>query len=116
MRVLLAEDDVSVRETLVDLLAEAGHAATAVGSYAEARALLETPAWDVLLVDLVLPGGSGLDLAEHARARGLGAVLCSGHPNSIERVRERGIVLLVKPFSARELDLALAAVAPPSLH
>ena len=111
MRVLLVEDDAAVREALGDLLIEAGHAVTSVGTFGEAAELLERAPCDVLLADLMLPGGSGLDLATQARTQGLGAVLCSGHPARIEQLRGRGIVYLVKPFSAEALEAALTAVA-----
>ena len=114
MRVLVVEDDGAVREMLRDLLIDGGHVVTTAASFTEAAALLAKPQWDVLLSDLVLPGGSGYDLAEQARARGLGAVVCSGHPARIEELPGRGIARLVKPFSPAELDAALASVAPPS--
>lgn len=112
MRVLLVEDDVAVRETLGELLRLAGHIVTSVGTFEDAAALLRHPEWDVLVADLMLPGGSGLDLVARARALGLGAVLCSGHPTRIEQLRDVGIAHLVKPFSAKALEAALAAVAP----
>ncbi len=112
MRVLVVEDDAAVRETLGDLLAAAGHHALGVANFAAAAVLLRQQQWDVLLTDLVLPGGSGLHLAAQARALGLGAVLCSGHPASIEQLRDDGIVHLVKPFSAEALEAALAAAEP----
>lgn len=112
MRVLVVEDDPGVRDTLSDLLLAAGHSVTAAEGFAEAMALLNRCGWDVLLTDMVLPGGSGLELAEHVRARGMGAVICSGHPTRIEQMRSARVSHLVKPFTARELEAALADVAP----
>lgn len=112
MRVLVVEDDLSVRETLTDLLSAAGHSVTAAAGFGEAVAMLAQARWDVLLADLVLPGGSGLALAAQAQARGMGAVICSGHPQSIGQMERQGIAHLVKPFSAAALEEALAAVAP----
>ncbi len=112
MRVLLVEDDPAVRETLSDVLVEAGHTVGAVGTFAEAVAALERDPWDVLLADLVLPGGSGLDLAARARARGVGVVLCSGHPAHIAQLHGHNIIHLTKPFSTTALEVALDAAAP----
>ncbi len=112
MRILVVEDDAGVRETLADLLAAVGHDVTVAGGFAEARLLLLTPQWDVLLTDYVLPGGSGLALASVARDKGLGAVVCSGHPQTIAELQDRGVIHLVKPFSADALEAALDAVRP----
>jgi CheY-like chemotaxis protein len=109
-RVLVVEDDPGVRETFSDLLGAAGHHVTAASSHAEAVRLLAQGRWDALLTDLVLPGGSGMELAARARAMGIGAVVCSGHPGRIEPMHGRGIVHLVKPFSAATLEAALVEV------
>lgn len=112
MRILVVEDDAGVRETLRDLLGAAGHDVTTATGFAEAQALLRRRAWDVMLTDLILPGGSGLDLAAEAQAEGLRAVVCSGHPTSIAQLQSQGIAHLVKPFSAQALAMALRAVTP----
>lgn len=116
MRVLVVDDDASVRETLSELLRAFGHHVTTAGDYAEAASMLESmlgqPSWDVMLVDQMLPGGSGQKLALTARDRGIGAVLCSGHPHQIAEMQRQGIAHLAKPFSGTTLDAALAAVAP----
>lgn len=114
MRVLVVDDDASVRETLSELLRAFGHHVTTAGDYAEAASMLEHPSWDVMLVDQMLPGGSGQKLALAARDRGIGAVLCSGHPHQIAEMQRQGIAHLAKPFSGTTLDAALAAVAPPA--
>ncbi len=110
MRILVVEDDAGVRDTLCDLLGAAGHDVTAATGFAEALALLHRRQWDAMLADLNLPGGSGLDLAATARARGLGAIICSGHPTSIAAMQAQGLAHLVKPFSAEALEQALRAV------
>jgi DNA-binding response OmpR family regulator len=110
MRILVVEDDAGVRKTLSDLLGAAGHDVTTATGFAEAQGLLRRREWDVMLADLILPGGSGLDLAAEARAQGLGAVVCSGHPTSIAQMQTQGIAHLVKPFSAEALETALHAV------
>jgi CheY-like chemotaxis protein len=114
MRVLVVEDDAGVRDTLSDLLAASGHTVTVAGTHAQAVSLLRQPQWDVLLADLVLPGGSGLDLAERAVAQGVAAVLCTGHPNQMQLLRERGIGHLAKPFSLETLEHAITVATAVS--
>lgn len=68
--ILLVEDDETLREALVDLLEGEGYDAEAVPSLAVARARLEIPPPPRLVVlDLILPGESGLDLLDEVRAR-----------------------------------------------
>jgi DNA-binding response OmpR family regulator len=110
MRILVVEDDAGVRETLRDLLDAAGHHVITATGFAEAQALLRRRVWDVMLTDLILPGGSGLDLAAEAKAQGLGAIVCSGHPTTIAQLQNQGVTHLVKPFSAEALETALRAV------
>jgi CheY-like chemotaxis protein len=69
-RVLLVEDHEDGREFMRALLATDGHQVEAVGCACDARQRLASPgAYDVLLTDLGLPDGSGLDLVREARLR-----------------------------------------------
>ena len=65
-RVLVVDDDETVREVLVDMLAEAGYAARGVGSAREARYALENDDITLLLSDVSMPGETGLDLIRFA--------------------------------------------------
>jgi len=67
-RILIVEDDRQNREGLEALVAHAGFRVTAAADYARAAALLKTNRFDLLITDLDLPGGNGLDLVHHARA------------------------------------------------
>ncbi len=109
MRVLVVEDDAGVRDTLNDLLAASGHVVSLAATYAQAAELLTQVALDVLVADLILPGGSGLELANRAVAHGMAAVLCTGHPTQMEMLREHGIGHLAKPFSSETLERAITA-------
>lgn len=68
--VLLVEDDAPTRERMRNALAgEPGFSVTEAGSLAQARAALQQGAPDVLLTDLQLPDGHGVDLIREIRAR-----------------------------------------------
>ncbi|HEX9725068.1 MAG TPA: response regulator [Vicinamibacteria bacterium] len=67
-RILIVEDDRQSREGLRTLVANAGFDVTVAADYARAAALLSTDRFDLLITDLDLPGGTGLDLVQHARA------------------------------------------------
>jgi len=61
-RALVIEDDISFRSSLVTLLRAEGYAVDEAGTVAEARAILEGGQPDVVLLDIELPDGRGLEL------------------------------------------------------
>jgi Signal transduction histidine kinase len=67
-RLLIVEDDADLRNNLTLLLAREQLEIVAVGSLREALASLSTSTFDCLVMDLVLPDGSGYDLLEHMAA------------------------------------------------
>jgi len=69
MRVLIVEDDAVLRDGLRVGLAIGGFNADAVESCEEADAVLRNHEFDALVLDLMLPDGSGLDVLEAMRAR-----------------------------------------------
>ncbi len=62
-RILLAEDDDSLRTFLVTNLNRAGHEVAAYGDGDSAWEALEHGAYDLLLTDIVMPGLDGIELA-----------------------------------------------------
>jgi DNA-binding response OmpR family regulator len=66
-RILVVDDEETIRLTLARLLQRRGYTVTVAASGTEARALIEQQAFDLLLLDLVMPGLSGLDVAALAR-------------------------------------------------
>jgi two-component system cell cycle response regulator CpdR len=107
-RVLVVEDQEDSLEYLHTLLSAAGHACEAVGSVTEAVARLKTRAYDLVLLDLVLPDADGMEVARHVLEGGLRTpiVAISGF---IDRTRVRdyeGLGIrrqLSKPYRAREI-------------
>lgn len=68
-RVLLLEDDAALVDALVYALEKEGFAAQAASCVREALAMLETRSFDLLLLDIGLPDGSGMDVLRRVRAR-----------------------------------------------
>ena len=66
IRILLAEDDMSMREYLTRALERTGYAVTAVDSGVTAMPELESKDFDLLLTDIVMPGMDGIELAQEA--------------------------------------------------
>jgi len=69
MRILVVEDDAMLREPLQDLLNRNGHVADSVADIAHADTALRLQAFDLLLLDLGLPDGDGLELLRALRQR-----------------------------------------------
>jgi Signal transduction histidine kinase len=108
--VLLVEDDPTVRVVTGRILRELGYTVLEAGSAAEARSVAATATGriDLLLTDVVMPGGSGRELAEALTQTrpGLPVVFMSGYTADV--ILRMGIVhdkvtLLSKPFTADAL-------------
>ncbi len=113
VRLLVVEDEPPVRETVVQDLEREGYAVRAVGDVGDAVALLGREAFDLVITDLVLPGGSGLEIARTIkRARpGTPVILVTGWPGRVdaETLESHGIDAVVeKPVG---LDTLRATVA-----
>jgi DNA-binding NtrC family response regulator len=66
-QILVVDDEEAIRLTLETLLQRRGYEVTTAASGAEALALIEQRVFDLLLLDLKMPGLSGLDVARRAR-------------------------------------------------
>ncbi|HVU79398.1 MAG TPA: ATP-binding protein [Gaiellaceae bacterium] len=113
-RVLLVEDEEIVRKLLAEQLERAGHRVLPTPAASEALQVLAREPVDVVVSDVGLPGLGGATLAELVRERhpGIGVLLISGYPGDLPATSPAlaGVQLLQKPFTARELERALAAV------
>jgi FixJ family two-component response regulator len=109
--IALIDDDASMRRSLGNLLASLGFR---VGSYASAEEFLaeRPPGIDCLVLDLKLPGISGLELLDRLRESepGLRVILLTAHGDAETRRRALGlgaVAFLSKPFRAEDLVAAV---------
>ncbi len=115
MRVLLVEDEAKVARALKEGLTAEGYSVLVAGTGEEAFFVLTTQAFDLLLLDLMLPGRSGLEILSALRQRDFRTpVLVLTAKDSIE---DRVIGLdtgaddyLVKPFAFPELLARMRAL------
>jgi CheY-like chemotaxis protein len=119
--VLVVEDEPAVRDMTIQVLKRAGWAVVAVASGNEALTLVDTRAepFDAIVSDVVMPGMSGIALAERVLDRhpGMRVVLLSGYTAEtldLERVVGMGVRFVPKPLSGRQLIAALADAIPAS--
>lgn len=68
-RVLVVEDDNDLREMLGDMLEHSGHAVVLAANREEALRILEREMPDLILLDVMLPDGSGLDICRRTAGR-----------------------------------------------
>ncbi|MFN7977219.1 MAG: ATP-binding protein [Vicinamibacterales bacterium] len=112
--VLLVEDEADVRQIVAEILRRAGHTVHAADSLAGADKVLDglPGPIDVLLTDLVLPGGNGLEVARRVRSRqpGVPVLYMSGYSENVFAGGQQVEHLLQKPFTSRTLLAALDAL------
>jgi two-component system phosphate regulon response regulator OmpR len=119
---LVVDDDERLRELLQRYLSSNGFRVSAAADAADARALMKSIAFDLLILDLMMPGESGLDLTRAIRGQSQTPILMlTAHGESQDRIAglEAGADdYLPKPFEPRELLLRVGALlrraAPPA--
>jgi DNA-binding NtrC family response regulator len=110
--VLVVEDELRIRNMLTTALKQMDFNATLVGSAEAARRVLATQSFDILILDLNLPGASGLDLLRELRARNseAQAIIMTGFGDleSAKAAIHLDVVeFLTKPCSLGTLEAAL---------
>ena len=116
MRVLIVEDDAELAGILQAGLAEHRLEATIARSFGEGRERALRGAWDVVVLDVMLPGGSGFDLCTLLRRRGVRTPILMLTARDTVDDRVSGLDAgaddyLTKPFAFRELVARIRALA-----
>jgi DNA-binding NtrC family response regulator len=119
--VLIIDDEPHIRQSFVSLLADEGYRALAAESVEAAAAFRRRQGFDLILLDLQLPGESGLDFLKRLRnePEAPSVLVISGHadiPMALEAVRLGAVDFLEKPVQPEKLlvsikmalDLAIA--------
>ncbi len=112
---LVIEDDAAIRRGVVDALTFSGYTVLQAGEAMAGQKLALEASYALLLLDLVLPNGSGFEILEalHRHRPGQPVIILSAKGEENDRVR--GLRLgaddyVVKPFSVRELMARVEAV------
>lgn len=110
--ILLVDDNRAVRNSVGDVLRDAGYKVSEAASGSEALSLLERDAFDLLMVDYLLPEMKGDAIAQMARKRWptLRVAFLSGYTDFLSLTGKAGDdILISKPISSEELRRAVAA-------
>jgi len=116
MRILLIEDDPGLGNAVRDQIAAEGHMPDLAPTLSYARDLLATMPYDLILLDLGLPDGHGIDFLKALRAKGsvTPVMILTAHDRITERIEGLNAGAddyMVKPFDLAELSARIAAVA-----
>src|SRR6266581_3516230 len=112
VRILIVDDEHTLRESCASVLRQEGYDVTVSGRGQEALDLLKRRAFDIVLADLYLPQVGGLALLRAALAtnRDTIVIVMTGNPSvdsSVEALRQGAFDYLPKPFSATHLQVLI---------
>jgi two-component system OmpR family response regulator len=116
MRVLLVEDTAGLGQAVRDQIADDGHAVDWMRRLDQAEISIRSTAYDLVLLDLVLPDGYGLDFLRRRRTLGdvTPVIILTARDQISDRIAGLNAGAddyLVKPFDLSELSARIAAVA-----
>ena len=116
--VLIVDDDTHTLRSMAELVSREGFSAATAATLQEARAQIALQRPDVVLLDLVLPDGPGIELFQDVETRSaMEVVLITGHASietSIQALRLGASDYLIKPVNVKQLRGILSRVARPN--
>jgi putative nucleotidyltransferase with HDIG domain len=101
-RILVLEDEASIQSLVRAMLKVRGFECDCAGSIADARALIQHARYDIVLVDVNLPDGSGLQLVEESGAGEMLVIVMTGSNDiqtAVQAIRNGAIDFITKPFT-----------------
>ena len=115
MHLLVVDDDTRIRQLLSSFLTENGFRVTAAGDAKEARLRMRAMAFDLMVLDIMMPGETGLELSKSLRSENdhvpiLFLSALAEADDRIEGLMAGGDDYLGKPFEPRELLLRVNAI------
>ena len=108
IQILIAEDDPDINKLLTRILEKEGYQVTAAFSGSEARLLLKTVRFDLILLDLMLPGATGEELVEEIRRTSTTPILvvsAKGQEDKLHVLKIGADDFISKPFDVKEVAM-----------
>ncbi|HVQ63950.1 MAG TPA: response regulator transcription factor [Terriglobia bacterium] len=114
-RILLVEDEAGLRRTLKDLLVSSGYVVETSGDGVEAQGRAEAEAFDLIVLDVMLPSRSGFDVARNLRKNGVQTPILmltarTELNNKVQGFKSGADDYVTKPFEAPELLVRVEAL------
>lgn len=115
MKLLIIEDEVSLNQSIVDFLTATGYLCESVINYRQAIEKIEVHDYDCIILDIMLPDGSGLHLLKHLKEdqKTDGVIIISAKgelDDKIEGLHLGADDYLTKPFHLSELSARISAI------
>jgi CheY-like chemotaxis protein len=107
LRILLVEDDAVLRLFFEHVLLGFGYEVDATGTMSGGTDLLQRRRYDLVLSDVKLPDGSGLELADLAGEKGTKALMITGNAFTLPTGTHARYEILLKPVRAAEILTAV---------
>ena len=116
-KILIIEDEPDIRKTLEYNISREGYHVVSASSLLEAKSQIESDSFSLILLDLMLPDGSGLDLCREIKSdkekSSIPIIILTAKDDEVDKVVGFEIGAddyVTKPFSVRELILRMKAV------
>ncbi|WP_298300808.1 response regulator transcription factor [Hydrotalea sp.] len=115
MKLLIIEDEVTLNKTMTGFLTAAGYLCETVSNFNDAVDKIDLYEYDCIVLDIMLPGGSGLELLQYLKTnkKNDGVIIISAKDSLDDKIT--GLQLgaddyLTKPFHLPELSMRVAAI------
>lgn len=116
-RILVVEDEAPIREILTFVLEQHGYEILEAGDFASAQDYLKDPLPNMILLDWMLPGGSGIQLAKQVKSneytKAIPIIMLTARSEEEDKIRGLEVGAddyITKPFSPKELIARVRAV------
>ena len=115
MKLLIIEDEISLSQSIVEFLSASGYLCESATTFHQAIEKIELYEYDCIVLDIMLPGGSGLQILKYLKQNNKtdGVIIISAKDSLDDKID--GIQLgaddyLTKPFHLSELSVRIAAI------
>ncbi len=115
VKLLIIEDELALKESLIEYLSASGYLCESASHFNEAVEKIELYEYDCIVLDIMLPGGSGLQILQYLKdnKKADGVIIISAKDSLEDKIK--GIELgaddyLTKPFHLSELSVRIAAI------
>ena len=116
-RILVVDDEAPMRESLKDWLMEEGYEVGLANSGQEAIAMAQKKSWDVILLDLKMPGMDGIETLQHLKGKEVDTeaeiLMMTAYATvdtAVQAMKEGAFDYLVKPFSPDEIEMQIKKI------